>query len=123
MAEFINISGQLNVLPQYRVQAEYITDKLCKLGISEGILQISFSLALSGLFELEVIAECAIDDSLGFREIIKELDAITDTSSTIEIHDDRLDDPWSTVVTFNSKPQVIKKQKVYAPRKTTIINS
>lgn len=123
MAEFISISGQLNVKPQYRVQAELITDQFCKLGITEGYLQTSISLTLSGLYELEIIGECAISDSLGFRDLIKELDKIITVSSNINIQDNKLEDPWSTVVTFETIPQVVKKQSVYGPRISTIYNN
>ncbi|MET1256936.1 hypothetical protein [Aliikangiella maris] len=120
MAEFISINGQVLIKPSCKDHAEEIADRFGELGITAGYMSTILTLTVSGVFELDVSAECVISESLAFREIIRELDHIMCSGSMISISQPDENDPWNTVVELNCKPAVVRQQKLYLPKATVV---
>jgi len=110
--EFISISGYVNFEAAKFSLVKVLTNKFENIGIGKGYLSTTYSKITDTQMELAIFAECEIEDSITYREILLNLSRIIDEESSILLKEDP-NESWTSTTTFKPRDSVIVVQKIH----------
>ncbi len=110
--EFISISGYVNFEAAKFPLVKILTNKFENIGIGKGYLSTTYSKITDTQMELAIFAECEIEDSNSYREILLNLSRVIDEESSILLKEDP-NEPWTSTTTLKPRDSVIVVQKIH----------
>jgi len=110
--EFISISGYVNFEAAKFSLVKILTNKFENIGIGKGYVSITFSKITDTQMELAIFAECEIEDSNTYREILLNLSRVIDEESSIFLKEDP-NESWTSTTTLKPRDSVLVVQQIH----------
>lgn len=114
--EHLAISGRVQINEDKKSLLTVVLEMISEFEIQQGYLNHRTLVGdENNSVELEIFADCVIKNSNALKCFIERLNELISFESSIKVDQDRLNDPWATVVVLKNRVYTTTEFKTYLP--------